>query len=238
VPAEYDSFFDDYVLFRSTQDNANDLIEYPTFAEILSRLSFRLACDVACGTGTYVPVLATRAERVVACDLSPRAIAFCKKKYASHTNVTYACCDYRELHNHWGGFDLLTASLPVFDELRSFLDHAHTLLAPGGELVFSHFHPIYGAGKGSIDEDGIRISDYWGRRDRVAVNPFGNAIHAGSYSVAWKYYTIEEHIRLLREVGFTVLDLREPAIVDTPGRLGRRARMFPILVVIHARKTN
>jgi hypothetical protein len=61
------------------------------------------------------------------------------------------------------------------------------LLRKGGYVLYSHFHPIYGAGKGDISDEGITIRDYWGERIRKSENIFGRSANI-NYEVSWKYY--------------------------------------------------
>lgn len=231
--------FADYLRFRSTGQTVNDLVELPAIASVLSDLDFDSACDIACGTGTYIPHLRAKAGRVVCCDASPSAIRHCQQRFASLGGVTYVLNDYRALEGLYREqFDLVLVSLAIFDNLTTIVRVARSLLRPGGYLIYSHFHPVYGAGKSCITENGITISAYWGQRERSASEPFGRVHATQAYRIDWEYHTIEEHVSLVRSEGFVVDAILEPRApnLDESLRLSRSANRFPILVIVVARK--
>src|ERR1700755_1173990 len=51
------------------------------------------AIEIGCGTGSFARLLAERAERVLAVDLSPQMIRLARERSASHANIDFIECD-------------------------------------------------------------------------------------------------------------------------------------------------
>lgn len=115
--------------------------------------------DIGAGTGRHSLVLQEKGLQVVALDVSPQAIEIMKKRGVR--GVYHG--DIFEFNQ--GKYDTLLLLLhgigmvADLDGLRRFLHHAHTLLAPGGILVFD-----------SLDvrctDDPIHLSYHEGNRRR------------------------------------------------------------------------
>jgi len=101
--------------------------------EMLAHLPPRVAraLDVGCGTGEIVRRLASRADRVVGLDLSPRMVELARERGAALTNVDYLVGD------------LMTVDLPEesFDAVVSVATFHHLPLAPALERCAAWVRP-------------------------------------------------------------------------------------------------
>ena len=97
------------------------------------------ACVVGCGLGDDAEELAGRGFDVVAFDIAPTAVDWCRERHPDSA-VDYAVADFHALPPAWrGAFDLVVEvynvqALPLGERARSAAAVA-SLLAPGGRLV-------------------------------------------------------------------------------------------------------
>lgn len=92
--------------------------------------------DIGCGLGDFTRLLAERAERVLAIDLSPEMIRLAREQSAHHTKIEYVLGDIMLLDFPKESFDCVVSlatlhHLPLSDALEKMKD----ALAPGGVLV-------------------------------------------------------------------------------------------------------
>jgi SAM-dependent methyltransferase len=170
---------------------------------IVQGLRPRRALDVGTGTGRNLALLAgTGAETVVGLDLS---LPMLRQNTAGRPRT---CGDARRLPFQDASFDLICASLMAGDIpfLADWIGEAARVLAPGGHLVYSDFHPA-GTSKG------------WRRTFQVP----GERVR----ELIFFPHTIEEHLHLIEQATLVVRAIREP-------RIERQAP--PVIVVFHAVK--
>jgi ubiquinone/menaquinone biosynthesis C-methylase UbiE len=106
-------------------------------AEMLPRHA-GCALDLGCGSGTYLPLLATRADTVVAVDFSPAMLAEARDACA-YLAVTYIEGDATSVPLPAASFDLVIC-IGVLEYLPDALDGLREiarLLRPGGSAVVS-----------------------------------------------------------------------------------------------------
>src|SRR4051794_24146246 len=151
---------------------------------LLRTLSASRALDVGTGSGRYLPVLRATGAAVVGVDLSMAMLA----RGAGERRV---CADACVLPFRRSTFQLVNASLMVGDirNLRGWASEMARVLALGGHLIYSDFHPVW-------TEQG------WQRTFRDAAG----ALRA----VAFEPHTIEEHLDALDAAGLAVRAIREP----------------------------
>lgn len=94
------------------------------------------ALEVGCGAGAFTRLLAPRAQRVTALDLSPQMIRFAKSRPDCPDNVEYLLGDFMQLPLPAGRYDCVISiatlhHLPTAEALRKMKDS----LRPGGTLV-------------------------------------------------------------------------------------------------------
>ncbi|MGE5245798.1 MAG: class I SAM-dependent methyltransferase [Betaproteobacteria bacterium] len=181
-------------------------VEQDAVASLIGNVSPARALDVGTGTGRNLPLLAAAGARlVVGADLSMAML----NRHGRGAKVV--CADAYRLPFPSGAFDLITASLMVgdIDDLPVWTSEMARLLAPGGRLVYSDFHPLWSA------EGWRRTFDAAdGRRFEVSYHP----------------HEIDDHLQALDARGFDVLTFREPRL----SRPGRRRPSVPVLVVFGA----
>jgi len=94
--------------------------------------------DAACGTGYGSYYLSERAKEVIGIDVSPKAIAFCRKKY-KRENLTFIQMDCIDLKFDAGYFDTVV-SLETLEHVRDdrkFLSEIRRVLRKEGMCIIS-----------------------------------------------------------------------------------------------------
>ena len=161
------------------------------------------ALDVGTGTGRYLGLLrAAGARQVVGLDMS---LAMLSRTSCESPRV---CGDACRLPLRDASFDLVCSSLMVGDvaDLRAWVREATRVLAPGGHLIYSDFHPSWAARRWRRT-----FRDARGRRRELAYFP----------------HQIDEHLAALHASPLAVRTIREPRIPDRPA---------PVVAVFHAVK--
>lgn len=166
-------------------------------------LRTRRALDVGTGTGRYLPLVAPSGTKLtVGLDLSMPML----QRHAS--GYSRICADATTLPFADGSFDVVCSSLMAGDlrHIDAFLAEVARVLAPGGHLVYSDFHPSW-------------VAEHWRRTFHAAD---GRLIELSYFP-----HAIEDHLSALEGLSLSVRTIREPRIE------GRRA---PVVVVFHAVK--
>ena len=194
-------------------------VEQEVVAPLLAHIRATRALDVGTGSGRYVPQLqATGASVVLGLDFS---LAMLRRGAGGHGRV---CGDACRLPFRRGAFDLINASLMVGDvaDVGLWSREMARVLANGGHLVYSDFHPSW-AQRG------------WSRTFRSA----DGALH----DVSFNPHSIEDHQTALEQAGLRVRAIREPRFSSQrdesePGTKAFRRRWGnpQIVVVFHAVK--
>ena len=193
---------------------------------LLARSRAARALDVGTGSGRYLPILrSTGARVVVGVDFSMAMIAGGRAAAAG----ARICGDAMRLPFRRGAFDLINASLMVGDvaDLRAWALEAARVLARGGQVVYSDFHPTW-------TEHG------WRRTFRTA--------GGDEHEIAIEPHTIADHLEAMEGAGLAALAIREPRISagaerGEGGAADPAIRAFqkqwgdpPVVVVFHAVK--
>lgn len=161
------------------------------------------ALDVGTGTGRYLGLLkAAGARQVVGLDMSLAMLG------RTSCEAPRVCGDACRLPFPDASFDLVCSSLMVGDvaDLRAWVREATRVLAPGGHLIYSDFHPSWAARRWRRT-----FTDARGRRRELAYFP----------------HQIDEHLAALQASPLAVRAIREPRIPDRPA---------PVVAVFHAVK--
>jgi malonyl-CoA O-methyltransferase len=190
-------------------------IEQDIVEPLLAKRRAARALDVGSGTGRYVPLLeATGASVVLALDLSLAMLA-------RVTGRRRVCADACRLPFKRGAFDVINASLMVGDvaDLAQWSREMARVLANGGHLIYSDFHPSW-AQRG------------WSRTFRDSAGTM--------HEVSFHPHSIDDHLQALDRAGFRVRAIREPRFrgdQDAGIREFRRRWGNPqVVVVFHAVK--
>jgi malonyl-CoA O-methyltransferase len=187
--------------------------EQKVVASILATTAPARALDVGTGSGRYLPLLvATAAHTVVGVDFSQPMLA-----RASAASGTRVCGDARCLPFGAASFDLVSASLMVGDvaDLAGWIGEMARVLAPGGHLIYSDFHPMWATAG-------------WRRTFQAG--------DGRTVEVAYFSHAVAEHVARLEEHGFEIRRIQEQGlatedVADASGPIG------PVVVVFHAVKT-
>ncbi len=202
-------------------------VEQTVVAAVLAQVRASRALDVGTGSGRYLPLLAsTGARMVVGVDFS---MAMLTRTAAPAPpgdwpprsvfgRARRLCADACQLPFRHGAFDLINASLMIGDiaDVRQWCAEMARLLAPGGHLVYSDFHPSW-------------AQHDWSRTFR---GPDGELREISFHS-----HSIDDHLTALADAGFRVQAIREPRFTDDhdPGvkAFRRRWRNPRVVVVFH-----
>lgn len=186
--------------------------EEPTVFEALGELHDAEVMDVACGTGMYTRLLASRgARKVLGVDAAPAMIEQAREETDPATgNIEYMQCDVSKLPKI-GQFDAVLAAFLLnyaedYSELVGMCSNIRHNLRPGGHFVasipYSRYDPTHS----------------WG--DRYGITPhLPNGVSDGDeytfdihfqemITVAARWWKIETYQRAMEEAGFADITIR------------------------------
>jgi malonyl-CoA O-methyltransferase len=178
-------------------------VEQEIVEPIIRSVAPKRALDVGTGTGRYLTLLnAAGAGFVVGLDLS---LPMLQHRQCATPRV---CGDSCKLPFADGQFDLVCSSLMVGDvaDLDPWITEATRVLAPGGHLVYSDFHPSWAARQ-------------WRRTFRAA--------DGQQFELTYFPHTIDYHLERLEQASLEIRAIREPRIAG---------RSTPVVAVFHAVK--
>ncbi len=123
-------FGKDYVPGRSWKALAEALIKV---------LNYKVVADLGAGEGTLAQLLAQRAEKVIAVDLSPKMVEFGQNLAAQNglANLEYRIGDIEDppIENNSLDLAVLSQALHHAERPQRALDAAFRILKPGGRLI-------------------------------------------------------------------------------------------------------
>jgi malonyl-CoA O-methyltransferase len=171
-------------------------MEQAALLPLLPAVAGRRVLDLACGSGRYLAHLAGgSAARLVGLDLSAAMLARAK------TITTHlALADLRALPLASASFDLIVCGLAVghVPQLAAAVAEMARVLAPGGALVYSDFHPYATLAGGQRTFTGAD-----GRQ----------------YAVEHYLHLYSDHHAACAAAGLTIDAVREPLVdIDHPWR--------------------
>jgi len=176
-------------------------VEQEIVEPIIRSAAPKRALDVGTGTGRYLGLMRSAgAALVVGVDLS---MPMLQHRQCSTPRV---CGDACRLPFADGQFDLVCASLMVGDvaDLGPWIREATRVLARGGHLVYSDFHPSW-------------TSQQWRRTFRAA--------NGRQFELTYFPHSIDDHLQRLEEATLAIRAIREPRIAG---------RATPVVAVFHA----
>jgi SAM-dependent methyltransferase len=118
--------------------------------------------EVGCGRGGGAAYLARAFDphRVVAVDLSPRAIALCRRRFP-HPRLWFEVGDAERLAFHDATFDVVVnvESSHCYGDFAAFAREARRVLRPDGHLLHADFRPRgeVAAWRGALEAAGFTI---------------------------------------------------------------------------------
>jgi len=106
---------------------------------LLKAMNYRHVADLGAGEGTLSQLLAQRAEKVIAIDLSPKMVDYAQKLAVSNglANLEFRIGDIEDPPIADGSIDLaiLSQALHHAENPQRAIDSAHRILRPGGRLI-------------------------------------------------------------------------------------------------------
>lgn len=185
VEEAYNNWADQY----DTNMNRTRDIEALALRDKLTNISFDTCLEIGCGTGKNTEWLLTKAQQVIAVDLSNKMLIKAKKKITSD-KVRFIQAD---INQPWlftsKQFELLSFSLVLehIEDIDHVLREASTKLLSGGHLYIGELHPFkqYSGSKARFDTEN------------------------GEQIVPCYNHHVSDFIRSARKFGFEVLDIDE-----------------------------
>ena len=99
-------------------------------------LKCKTILDIGCGTGEFSRLLAKRASRVIAIDLSPNMIEVAKEKSQQYPNIDFQVADILQWDFPREEFDAIFSIATVHHlPVEKLLPNLKAALKPGGKLV-------------------------------------------------------------------------------------------------------
>lgn len=158
VKKAYDLWAQQY----DTNHNKTRDLEAVSLRTTLEGISFKSCLEIGCGTGKNTEWLVTKAEHVIAVDLSEEMLARAKEKVRSG-KVHFQLADItREWNFKSGSYDLITFSLVLehIEDLEHVFRSASQNLSQNGFIYIGELHPFkqYTGTKARFDtEEGQQI---------------------------------------------------------------------------------
>jgi SAM-dependent methyltransferase len=122
----------------------NAYYERPATLSLLPEVRGQRVLDAGCGPGVYTEWLIERGAEVVALDVSPKMIAFAKKRV--DTRATFRQADISQPLDFLQDeeFDIVLSALTMdyIEDWSSVFREFFRVLVPSGHLVFSAGHPF------------------------------------------------------------------------------------------------
>lgn len=137
------TFYKEYKEMRTTNLNANELIEIPIIKRMLPDLKNKKVLDLGCGNGTMSRYfIENGAKEVLALDISVNMINEAKEKN-NLEGITYVIDGMENLDKINDKFDLVFSSLAFhyIEDFNKLMKDISNLLNDGGMLLFSQEHP-------------------------------------------------------------------------------------------------
>ena len=188
-------------------------IEHSVVEPLLAGAPALRALDVGTGSGRYLPVLRAGGARVVV------GVDFSIAMLTRGARTGRVCADAYRLPFRGSAFDLVNASLMIGDvgDLAAWAREMARVLAIGGHLVYSDFHPSW-------------TRHGWSRTFRTR----DGALH----DVSFHPHAVADHLAALDAARLRVAAIREPRFEDDSDpqvkAFQQRWGNPPVVVVVHA----
>jgi malonyl-CoA O-methyltransferase len=183
-------------------------LEESAVLQMLPDLKGTTALDVACGSGRYLKIMMQRgAALAVGLDASMPMLARARELAS---NLVQA--DVLRMGLRAGSFQVIACALALghVEDLRGALIEISRVLAPGGTVIYSDFHPM----AAQLD---------WKRTFR--------AQDGREYSVRQFFHSLSDHVAACTAAGLAIAEVREPTI-----DFEHKWRGCPAVLVIRATK--
>lgn len=202
-----EQFFEKYRARRNRNTSPNNSIERPILFELLGEVKGKSILDLGCGDAKFgIELLEKGAEKYTGVEGSKRMF----DEASSHLNGTNGYVNHSTLEewNFTNSKTDLVVSRLVFHyikDLHKIFQAVYNNLNDNGKFVFSVQHPLL--------LSSIESTTFSEKRTNWIVDHY---FSMGERTEPWigkdvvKYHrTIEEYVRMLKQAGFKVTDLRE-----------------------------
>jgi len=158
-----ESAYNQWSVQYDTNENKTRDLEAVALRKTLEPLSFSNCLEIGCGTGKNTQWLVTRAQQIVAVDLSEAMLSIAKSKIQNN-KVAFVQADIlKDWHFTQGmQFDLATFSLVLehIEHLEPIFQKLSQVVRPGGHVYIGELHPFkqYSGSKARFEtEEGLQI---------------------------------------------------------------------------------
>lgn len=146
-----------------TNENKTRDLEAISLRELIKDKQFEYCLEIGCGTGKNTEWLMTKADKVLAVDLSEEMLSKAKQKINA-SNVTFKQADITQDWNFTNGqqFDLATFSLVLehIEDLESIFKKLNQVIQPNGIVYIGELHPFkqYNGSKARFEtSEGVQV---------------------------------------------------------------------------------
>ena len=182
---------------RGKTIESRNLVTDSSIVDAVMSRNPRTVIDIGCGEGWLSRTLADRGITCVGVDVVPELI----EKARALGGGDFHVASYEEIGAGKidGEFDLAVANFSLIggEAVDRLINRIPRLLAAGGALIIQTPHPVV-AGGDLPYVDGWREGSWAGCGDK-----FGRA-------APWYFRTIESWVKLLRDSGLQLVEVREP----------------------------
>lgn len=233
-------FFEKYGQMGRSQGGLDAAGEWETLKELLPDFAGKRVLDLGCGYGWHCIYAAQHgAARVVGEDISQKMLEVAREK-THFPQVEYICVAIEDVAFPPASFDVVLSSLAFhyIEDFDACVKNIYSMLAPGGQFVFSCEHPIFtaeGRQDWVYDENGA-----------ILHFPVDNYFHEGKRLAGFlgeevvKYHrSLTGYLSPLLKAGFTLRAVVEPQPPEEmrktmPGMEDEMRR--PMMLIVSAEK--
>jgi 2-polyprenyl-3-methyl-5-hydroxy-6-metoxy-1,4-benzoquinol methylase len=182
---------------REHQIESRRLVTDQAIIETIRARSPRTLIDLGCGEGWLIRALAGSGMRLIGIDVVPALIEHARTAGGGEFHVTsYESIAAGDFH-FTADAVICNFSLLGRESVESTLRAVPARLTPGGVVIVQTLHPVVACGPQPY-RDGWREGSWAGFNEQF------------SDPAPWYFRTLESWLKLLRESGLQLLELREP----------------------------
>ncbi|PLR98803.1 class I SAM-dependent DNA methyltransferase [Bacillus sp. T33-2] len=231
-------FFESFLKRRNRAESPNNVMEEPTFIQMMGTIQNGNILDLGCGDARFGLFLLNEGCREYhgvegSANMYEKALEQLSGLNAKMTHSSLESFNFPE-----NQYDLVISRMVLhyIEHLDRLFSKAYESLKPGGRFLFSVQHPVITSSFRSKEAGGERqdwiVDDYFstGKRTEPWIN-----------SLVVKYHrTIEDYFAFAQKAGFTIETIREPGpsrdLISNPEEFNRRLRV-PLFLLFACQKS-
>ena len=207
--AAYDdaTFFKDYLRRRNRVESPNNSIEKPIILELMRNINGKKVLDLGCGDAQFgVELLQKGCIHYDGVEGSENMVREANKNLQTTTGHVYFSA-MEEWDFPTETYDIVVSRLALhyLADLQGIFSFIYNALVSNGKFIFSVQHPILTSScksaVPSVAKTNWIVDDYFNSGKRV--EPWINK------NIVKYHRTVEEYFQLLKQAGFTIIDIRE-----------------------------